>query len=54
MIAAMLIFQVTATFFQTFNLDALQFLRTSYQLSQQEDVQEWRQSVVTIHGEGFF
>lgn len=33
---------------QVFNLSAIQFLKTSYQLSQQEEVQKWKEAVVTI------
>ncbi|MDQ0299339.1 S1-C subfamily serine protease [Salibacterium salarium] len=51
-IAVALVFQTSAVLFDTFRLDAIEFLKTSYKLSQDEDVQEWKESVVTIEGEG--
>ncbi|WP_096199702.1 S1C family serine protease [Bacillus sp. FJAT-45350] len=51
-IAFLLALSVFGTLFRTFSLDAIAFLKASYQLSQQEDVQEWKQSIVTVQGEG--
>ncbi|MGY4690004.1 S1C family serine protease [Salibacterium sp. K-3] len=51
-IAVMLVFQTSAMLFDTFRLDVLDFLKTSYRLSQNEEIQEWKESVVTIQGEG--
>ncbi|RSL33372.1 serine protease [Salibacterium salarium] len=51
-IALMLIFQTSAILFDTFRLDAIEFLKTSYRLSQDENIQEWKEAVVTIEGEG--
>ncbi|MFN7250136.1 MAG: S1C family serine protease [Anaerobacillus sp.] len=50
-IACMLVFQVVAVFFSTFSIDAIHFLKTSYRLSQQEDVKEYKKAVVTIQGD---
>lgn len=50
-IAAMLVFQVSAVFFSTFSLDAIRFLQTSYRLSGQEDVKQYKQAVVTVQGD---
>ena len=50
-IAVMLVFQVVAVFFSTFSIDAISFLKTSYRLSQLEDVKEYKQAVVTVQGE---
>lgn len=49
-IAFLLVFQISAILFDTFRLDAIHFLKTSYQLSKDETIQEWRESVVVIHG----
>lgn len=51
LIAVLLIFQVTAVFFSTYTLDAMKFLQISYRLSQQDDVQQYKQAVVTIQGD---
>jgi serine protease Do len=50
-IAGMLVFQVVAVFFSTFSIDAIRFLQTSYRLSQQGDVQQYKQAVVTVQGD---
>lgn len=50
-IASMLLFQVFAVFLTTYSIDAIQFIKTSYRLSQQEDIQQYKQAVVTIQGE---
>ncbi|MFB4164046.1 S1C family serine protease [Alteribacillus sp. JSM 102045] len=54
LLALMLVFQVSAMLFDTFRLDAIEFLKTSYRLSQDENIQEWKEAVVTIQGEGRF
>ncbi|MFZ4452381.1 S1C family serine protease [Salibacterium aidingense] len=51
-LALMLVFQTSAMFFDTFRLDVIEFLQTSYRLSQNEEIQEWKESVVTIQGDG--
>ncbi|MDA3130109.1 S1C family serine protease [Aliibacillus thermotolerans] len=50
LIAFFLVFQIAAMMVDTFRLDAIDFLKTSYQLSQNETIQDWRESVVVIHG----
>lgn len=50
-ITAMLMFQVFAVFFSTYTLDVMKFLRTSYRLSQIEEVQVYKEAVVTIQGD---
>ncbi|WP_161568140.1 S1C family serine protease [Anaerobacillus alkaliphilus] len=50
-IAVMLVFQVVGVFFSTFSIDAISFLQTSYRLSQQDDVKQYKQAVVTVQGE---
>lgn len=50
-IAIMLAFQIIGVFLSTYSLDAIRFLQTSYRLSQQNDIQEYKQAVVTIQGE---
>lgn len=50
-IAVMLVFQVVAVFFSTFSIDAIRFLKISYQLSQQDDIQNYKRSVVTVQGD---
>ncbi|WP_084034651.1 S1C family serine protease [Anaerobacillus alkalilacustris] len=50
-IAVMLLFQILGVFFSTFSMDALRFLQISYQLSQQADIQNYKQAVVTVQGE---
>ena len=54
MLTFVLIFQGIAVLFDTFRIDAIDFLKTSYELSKDETVQEWKQSVVVIQGEGPF
>ncbi|MFB5662408.1 S1C family serine protease [Alteribacillus sp. HJP-4] len=51
-LAGMLIFQMAAMLFETFTVDAMRFLQTSYRLSQDDSVQEWKESVVTVQAEG--
>ncbi|MFD2704535.1 S1C family serine protease [Salibacterium lacus] len=51
-IAVMLIFQTSAMLFDTFRLDVFSFLQTSYRLSQDEQIQDWKESVVTVQGDG--
>lgn len=50
-IAIMLIFQIVGVFFSTFSIDAVRFLKISYQLSQQEDIKQFKKAVVTVQGE---
>ncbi|WNF38172.1 serine protease [Bacillaceae bacterium IKA-2] len=50
-IAAMLAFQIAGGLLTTYSLDAIRFLETSYRLSQQDDVQIYKQAVVTVQGE---
>ncbi|MGO4886852.1 S1C family serine protease [Anaerobacillus sp. MEB173] len=50
-IAFGLVFQVVGSLFNMFNLDAIAFLKTSYRLSQQEDISRYKEAVVTIQGE---
>ncbi len=50
-ITAVLLFQVFAVFFSTYTLDVIKFLRTSYRLSQLEEVQFYKEAVVTIQGD---
>ncbi|SDI27039.1 S1C family serine protease [Natribacillus halophilus] len=59
----LLIFQGVSTLVQFIQPDVVDFLTTSYELSQDEDVAEWRESVVTLQveqpgasarGTGFF
>ncbi|MBU8907971.1 S1C family serine protease [Desertibacillus haloalkaliphilus] len=50
-VAIGLLFSAVGALFNMFSIDAIQFLQTSYRLSQQEDIQEYRQSVVTVQGE---
>lgn len=40
-----------AFIFQQYSMDTIEFLKTSYRLSQQEDIQTYKQAVVTIQGE---
>ncbi|SDH44540.1 S1C family serine protease [Alteribacillus bidgolensis] len=54
LLTLMLVFQVLAMLFDMFRIDAIEFLKTSYRLSQDEDIQEWKEAVVTIQGEGRF
>jgi serine protease Do len=50
-IAIMLAFQIVGVFLSTYSIDAIRFLQTSYRLSQQDDIQEYKQAVVTVQGE---
>ncbi len=50
-IALALLFQIFGGLLNTFSIDALQFLQISYRLSQHEDVQTYRQAVVTVQGD---
>ncbi len=50
-IAVMLVFQVVGVFLSTYSIDALRFLQTSYRLSQQADIQVYKEAVVTVQGE---
>src|SRR5690625_3337965 len=43
---------ISAAFPTMFNLDAIRFLQTSYQLYQNEEIQPLREAIVTIQGEG--
>ncbi|SDH04537.1 Trypsin-like peptidase domain-containing protein [Alteribacillus persepolensis] len=54
LLAIMLVFQAGAYLFDTFRMDAIDFLKTSYTLSQDEQVQSWKEAVVTVQGEGRF
>ncbi|WP_240375495.1 S1C family serine protease [Bacillus piscicola] len=51
-ISLIMVFQAASMLFDTFRLDALEFLQTSYRLSQNETIQQWKEAVVTISGEG--
>ncbi|MBB6449123.1 S1-C subfamily serine protease [Geomicrobium halophilum] len=62
-VSFLLVAQGITTLFQLFQPNVVDFLTTSYELSQDEDVSEWRESVVTlqveqpgssIRGTGFF
>ncbi len=50
-IAVMLVFQIVGVFLSTYSIDAIRFLQTSYRLSQQEDVQAYKEAVVTVQGD---
>ena len=50
-IAFFLVVNVFAFAFQSFSLDAINFLKTSYRLSQNETIQHWKEAVVVIQGE---
>lgn len=63
LMAGMLVFQSAYYLIDTFRLDAWSFLTASYQLSKQEDVQQWQEAVTKIQavengetsfGTGFF
>ncbi|WP_079476498.1 S1 family peptidase [Marinococcus halophilus] len=63
LMTGMLIFQSAYYLIDTFRLDTWSFLTASYQLSKQEDVQQWQQAVTKIRatengetsfGTGFF
>lgn len=63
LMAGMLVFQSAYYLIDTFRLDAWSFLTASYELSKQEDVQEWQKAVTKIQaiengetsfGTGFF
>ncbi|WP_078427072.1 S1C family serine protease [Alkalihalobacterium alkalinitrilicum] len=49
-ISFFLVINVLGVWLNMFNLDALQFLRSSNELSQQEDIQRYKEAVVTIQG----
>ncbi|MFB4211697.1 S1C family serine protease [Shouchella sp. JSM 1781072] len=58
-IACALVFQTSSFLFEHFNLNALQFMRESEELFEDEEVEAWRESVVAVqtisgHGTGFF
>ncbi|QQK76098.1 trypsin-like peptidase domain-containing protein [Salicibibacter cibarius] len=62
-VSFLLVIQGTTSLIQLFQPDVVDFLATSYELSQDEDVAEWRESVVTLEvekpgqttrGTGFF
>ena len=50
-VSSFLLVNVFAFAFHSFSLDAIDFLKTSYRLSQQEDVQGWKEAVVVIQGD---
>ena len=57
-IACALVFQTSSFLFEHFNLNALQFMRESEELFEDEEVEAWRESVVAVqtisgHGTGF-
>lgn len=58
LMAGMLVFQSAYYLIDTFRLDAWSFLTASYQLSKQENVQQWQEAVTKIqaieHGETSF
>lgn len=49
-----MIFQGVSILFDTFRIDAIEFLKTSYRLSQNETIQEWKEAVVVIQGDSPF
>ncbi|MFS0786453.1 serine protease [Shouchella sp. 1P09AA] len=58
-VACALVFQTSSFLFEHFNLNALQFMRDSEELFEEEEIEAWRESVVAVqtisgHGTGFF
>ncbi|MDE5412750.1 S1C family serine protease [Alkalihalobacterium chitinilyticum] len=49
-VSFLLVLNVLGVWLNMFNLNALQFLRTSNELSKQEDIQLYKEAVVTIQG----
>ncbi|GAK06738.1 serine protease [Geomicrobium sp. JCM 19038] len=51
-VSFLLVIQGATALFQYLRPEVIDFLATSYELSQNEEVQEWRESVVTMQVEG--
>ncbi|WP_018922365.1 S1C family serine protease [Salsuginibacillus kocurii] len=53
-IAFLLVFRVLAVALDNVSLQAFDFMETSQELSGEEEVQAWKQSIVTLQGQGPF